>query len=1024
MAASDNILLDRWYKDRDAEAFKLIAQRHAGMVFATCRRMLRNYADAEEVAQECFEVLCMTRRRPDRNLASWLHRVATNRCINRIRSTKRLTNRESTYASSKPEGVEITWDDLYHLVDEVIAELPQDLREPVVRHFFEDETHEDIAQSLGVTRSAVSHRIHRAIDRMRAGLQRKGVGIAGVALSAMLAAHAKAEAVPQTLAINMAKLALAGPAPVLPGASAFVLAAKIAGVAASIAVAGFIAWQAIMPESPQHPERSDAAVTATAVEEAVTPSGGEPVKQQTSALLAAESKEDLNVTVNPDSAYVTGRVYIAETGAPVPRVRIRAEPKTGNPELEASATTDADGVYRLEITVPGEYSIIRSNSESPLPMAMDEPPTARVARGQILEGVDFPVVMGIRVSGICVDEQGNPISGADVEGRDREDIRSLDAFITREDGRFTLAGFPRTPRFTLDAELRGRLVSDLYGPLELTEEGLSNVRLVLHPAAAISGTVVDASGKPLNGIRVQTGLEEDGIQRLLGSTSMETGPDGTFKLEGLAAGKRRIFLGVPETPALKSPATGPEYVDVEPGEHVEGLRLVLEEAGIGLTIAGRVVTVEGEPIEGARVRAHGSNVFQFADSDAMGTFVIARLPDTSVTLIAEHDKYARTLLEDVAAGSDGVEIVMEDRGVLEGQVVNAATGKPVTNFGIVHLDEATRNRVGERTRLRPQVDPEGRFRIEDVAPGPVLLVVKAEGYAESELSVDDIAPGDTISNLRVALSGGATLSGVVRDESGAPVSNADIIPGGVPNAMEPRLAAATHTDADGAFTLLNQPITLMTISVHHESFALANVPVTLVGDRENTVQVTLSKGCILSGTVYSEGEAVAEADVRLFAGQAPDIQRFTTKSDGKGVYHFDRIPTGAAHVLLVTPLILDDGTRISRWLSQNVTLAGKESTVLDFEVPPVSATVEGRVSFQGTPAPSANLVLVITTPFGTEQRNSEVDSSGAFRFEAIPAGHAVVSASVRDQGLSAASEIGIAEGQSVRVELELQPQEE
>ncbi|MCC6490095.1 MAG: carboxypeptidase regulatory-like domain-containing protein, partial [Candidatus Hydrogenedentes bacterium] len=504
----------------------------------------------------------------------------------------------------------------------------------------------------------------------------------------------------------------------------------------------------------------------------------------------------------------------------------------------------------------------------------------------------------------------------------------------------------------------------------------------------------------------------------------ETGPDGTFKLEGLAAGKRRIFLRVPETSALKSPATGPEYVDVKPGEHVEGLRLVLEDADIGLTIVGRVITGKGEPIEGARVRAHGSNVFQFVDSDAVGTFVIARLPDTSVTLIAEHDKYARTLLEGVAAGSDDVEIIMENRGVLEGRVVNAATDRPITNFGIVHLDEYTRHRVGERTRLRPQVDPEGRFRIEDVAPGPVLLVVKAEGYAESELSIDEIAPGETISNLRVALSGGATLSGVVRDESGAPVSKADIIPGGVPNEMEPRLAAATHTDAEGAFTLANQPLTLKTVSVHHESFALANVSVNLVADRENTVQVTLSKECILSGHVYSEGETVAEADVRLFVGQAPDIQRFTAKTDAEGVYHFDRLPTGSAHVLLVTPLILDDGTRISRRLSQNVTLAGKEATVLDFEVPPVSASVEGRVTFQGTPAPAANLVLVITTPFGTEQRNAGVDSSGAFRFDAIPAGYAVVTASIRDQGLSATSEVGIAEGQSARVELELQLQEQ
>jgi len=45
--------------------------------------------------------------------------------------------------------------------------------------------------------------------------------------------------------------------------------------------------------------------------------------------------------------------------------------------------------------------------------------------------------------------------------------------------------------------------------------------------------------------------------------------------------------------------------------------------------------------------------------------------------------------------------------------------------------------------MRPQVDPEGRFRIENVAPGTVVLVAKAEGYAESELTTDGVNSGET-----------------------------------------------------------------------------------------------------------------------------------------------------------------------------------------------------------------------------------------------------------------------------------------
>lgn len=52
MTDTDRILLERWYTQSDAETFKVIAQRHAGMVFATCCRVLRNATDAENAVAD------------------------------------------------------------------------------------------------------------------------------------------------------------------------------------------------------------------------------------------------------------------------------------------------------------------------------------------------------------------------------------------------------------------------------------------------------------------------------------------------------------------------------------------------------------------------------------------------------------------------------------------------------------------------------------------------------------------------------------------------------------------------------------------------------------------------------------------------------------------------------------------------------------------------------------------------------------------------------------------------------------
>ena len=67
-----------------AGTFAELAARHGGLVFGTCRRVLKNEADAQEVAQECFIELMRTRRGVRKSLAAWLHTAALHRSLDRI----------------------------------------------------------------------------------------------------------------------------------------------------------------------------------------------------------------------------------------------------------------------------------------------------------------------------------------------------------------------------------------------------------------------------------------------------------------------------------------------------------------------------------------------------------------------------------------------------------------------------------------------------------------------------------------------------------------------------------------------------------------------------------------------------------------------------------------------------------------------------------------------------------------------------------------------------------------------------
>ncbi|MFA6244569.1 MAG: sigma-70 family RNA polymerase sigma factor, partial [Candidatus Hydrogenedentales bacterium] len=208
MPANDIALFAKWSRDRDAEAFKEIASRYAPMVYGTCNRILRDGSEAEDAAQECFAKLAFSPKGPKEHLGAWLHAVATTSCLAIVRSEKRRKVRESQFALEHSPDAAIQWDDVSSHIDEVIADLPERLRVPIVLHFFEDETHDAIARRLGVSRTTVTYRIQKAIELIRKRLQRRGLVVVGSALAAMMTANLTAEAAPKALTVALAKVAL------------------------------------------------------------------------------------------------------------------------------------------------------------------------------------------------------------------------------------------------------------------------------------------------------------------------------------------------------------------------------------------------------------------------------------------------------------------------------------------------------------------------------------------------------------------------------------------------------------------------------------------------------------------------------------------------------------------------------------------------------------------------------------------------------------------------------------------------
>jgi len=179
--------LVRRFNAGDEEAFGEIIARHRAKTLAIALSVLRNHADAEEVAQDTFirAYRNLARFRGDSSLATWLHRIAVNLARNRYWYFFRR-RRHATLSLDCPLGndSEATFTDLVAadtpdpsreaaagefaaLVDACMQKLEARHREILTLRNLLHRSYDEIAQTLGLNVGTVKSRIARARENLR-----------------------------------------------------------------------------------------------------------------------------------------------------------------------------------------------------------------------------------------------------------------------------------------------------------------------------------------------------------------------------------------------------------------------------------------------------------------------------------------------------------------------------------------------------------------------------------------------------------------------------------------------------------------------------------------------------------------------------------------------------------------------------------------------------------------------------------------------------------------------------------------
>lgn len=165
-----------------------LMERHSQRLYHYLIRVLQDEAEAADLAQETFVRVYQSchRFKPSGKFSTWLFTIATNLARDRIRWLSRRKNipletnddgadtgLKNILPSNEPTPREkLEAEECAEAVRRALAELPEDLRVPLVLAEYEEQSHVEIAAVLDCSPKAVEMRLYRARQQLRQRLSK------------------------------------------------------------------------------------------------------------------------------------------------------------------------------------------------------------------------------------------------------------------------------------------------------------------------------------------------------------------------------------------------------------------------------------------------------------------------------------------------------------------------------------------------------------------------------------------------------------------------------------------------------------------------------------------------------------------------------------------------------------------------------------------------------------------------------------------------------------------------------------
>lgn len=919
---------------RPVDIDALLAQ--ADWVHAVARALVRDPAEARDLAQDTLEVALTSGPSEDRPLRPWLGGVVRNLWRSRARASARRVARETAAVVDDDRGVPtpaqlIERVETQQLLARCVLELDEPFRSTLLLRYYEGLSAAEIARRMELPAGTVRWRLKRGLEVLRGELDQQFAGD-----------RKRWAALVAPLAWNANGKAGGGIAAAAKGVLIVKTSTKLIALAVVLIAALWGTRQAGLWGKKKGGTGETPAVAK--------PTPPDPVRPAAAAATVHFNESRAIRGVDPVGALRLEGQVIDESEAPVPRAVVAID--TNPPRI---LTTEEDGSFTIDKLIARTYRLEAHAGEryaGPVQLAL----TADTE----------PVVLRARPAGVVSVHvrdaaTSKPIAGAAIE------LRSTLTWTAETDA-------------SGNAELRG--VASAMMPLRVTAAGYAPGAVMLWTSddptsprqqlvslrrgAPVRGVVVDAAGKPIGGARVlAVAASEPFPVEDPARDGVVTSKDGSWALQAVAAGSYRFAAS---GPGLAPASTAPMLVDGQ--NERTGVEIRVPGAAV---IAGVVTSKDGSPVSAALVRVVGKgDLFWRYSAQAYsaddGTYRVEGLPQRQVEVVASHGMSSSEILPVDLTEKTAVDLgislsiegaiggtVVDDKGVALAEAMVAV--EPVFT-GALH-ENAQWGVRGDQYAIS---DPGGAFRVGGLPEGEYRVRAARPGASEEALwtSAGVVArTGQT--DLRLTVPADGRIKGRVLFEDGSAPEAFTIAVGPAP--------PAPFAGKDGAFAL-DGPGGVHDVVVRGGSFAREIVVDAKIepGAVTDLGTITVKKGRSLSGRVLGpDGQPVADARVAagsLISGSGTElnipeegfnVQETTTDEDGRFIMR----NFGEYSLYVVA-----QGDGIGRSSSVRVP-GGKDSAYIDL-VLKSTGRLEGVVTMDGKPVPEA---VVIATPIGATASN-------------------------------------------------------